>query len=152
MPATLNPKPNVAAVFGFDFGLRHIGVAVGNTLTQSGQPLATITAEKGVPDWGALNDLILAWQPHALVVGQPHHADGTKHPLTDAIERFVAGLQTRFGLPVYTIDERLSSTEAHRRLKASAPNQRAKRVVKSDIDSLAAAIILETWLTARDGN
>ncbi len=133
---------------GFDFGLRRIGVAVGQRATGTATPLLTLTIRGGQPPWADLDRLAKTWQPECMVVGLPTHADGKPHPLRQPIQDFIAMLARRFGLPIYTVDERLSSAEAYARLdEVRRLRSGRRRIAKTDIDCLAAAIILETWLT-----
>lgn len=149
------PEPPEAAlgqgtVLGFDFGLKRLGVAIGQAVTATAQPLTTLTARDGAPDWEAVAGLIAQWRPTALVVGMPRNLDGSAHALAPRVERFCRQLQGRFALPVYTVDERLSSREAEARLKQARRAGRRGRVQKLEIDSLSAAIVLETWLSGAE--
>ena len=116
----------------FDFGLKRIGVAVGNRLVRCASPQATIRAE-GDARWTLVTARVAEWQPDALVVGVPFHPDGAEHENTQRARRFARQLRGRFKLPVYEVDERYSTTEA---LAAGAP----------DADAASAAIILEQFL------
>ncbi|MEE9423080.1 MAG: Holliday junction resolvase RuvX [Gammaproteobacteria bacterium] len=127
------------ALLGFDFGKKRIGVATGQTITQSANPLITLSAKQGAPDWEAIETLIQEWQPNALVVGIPYHMDGSEQPMTLAAERFCRQLEGRFNLPVHRADERLSSVQAESLLKEQGDSS-------SKIDAVAAQIILESWL------
>lgn len=121
---------------GFDYGERRIGVAVGQTITRTASPLATLVARDGQPDWRAVQKLVDDWRPDCLVLGMPGTADGRPHALAEPIARFARRLEGRFGLKVEFVDERLSSHEA-------ADTARESR---HGIDAHAAALILETWL------
>ncbi len=116
----------------FDYGLRRVGAAAGNSLTGAARPLRTITAE-GDARFAAIAALIDEWQPSALVVGVPFHPDGATHQNTERARRFARQLEGRFGLPVHQVDERYSTTEA---AAAGA----------ADLDAASAAIILEQFL------
>ena len=129
-------------VLGFDYGARRIGIAVGQPLTQTATPLETVRVTGARPDWEAIGRIIETWKPNALVVGVPFNLDGTEHAVTRAAQRFSQQLHGRYKLPVHTIDERLSSHEAH----ALRP---VKRRSKPDLDSVAAQVILHTWLQQR---
>lgn len=131
---------------GFDFGQRRIGVAVGETITGSARPLITLAAREGQPDWTQVQALLQDWRPAALVVGIPRHADGSEARITAPAERFARRLHGRFGLPVHTIDEQLSSHAAERELAARGRGGRHLAQQPETVDRLAAAIILETWL------
>lgn len=132
---------------GFDFGLRRTGVAVGESLTCSARPLTTLQCREGKPDWDQVARLIEDWQPRALVVGVPYNDDGSDTSVTAAAERFARRLHGRFGLPVHTVDESLSSHAAERSLATSGRGGQRLRKHKAEIDKLAAAYILETWFT-----
>lgn len=141
------PRLNSATALGFDFGLRRIGVALGATLTQSAAPLGAIAHGERGPDWPAIDRLLGDYKPALLVVGYPYNADGTAGTLAGAADRFAAALAKRSGLSVARVDERWSSQEAAAELKQRrAAGSRRRRVLREDIDSLAAAIILERWL------
>ena len=128
---------------GFDFGLRQIGVAVGNLTTLSSQALTTLRARDGVPDWAALEALVLEWQPQQLVVGKPLNMDGTDSDLSKRAEKFGRRIHERLRLPVSYEDERLSSFEAKQLLS----EQGHRGDYRADpADSLAAKLILDTWL------
>lgn len=115
-----------------DFGLKRTGVAVGNRLLRQAQPRPTIKAE-GDARFEKVAALLKEWQPDALVVGVPLHPDGAPHENTARAQKFARQLHGRFGLPVYEVDERYSTTEA---LAQGA----------ADADSGAACVILEQFL------
>jgi len=144
------PRPTVLA---FDYGLRRIGVAVGNVLTATAEPLGTVRAERGTPDWEAIAAHVNAWQPGIAVVGVPCNMDGSPGELTRPAEEFAAGLAARFGLEVVTVDERLSSREAEDALRQRRrAGTLARRVRREDVDMEAARVLLRQWLDARPGN
>lgn len=130
-------------LLGFDFGTKRIGVAVGQTVTQSARPLETIKSNQGMPHWPSLDKIVQTWRPDALVVGIPLNMDGTPQPITAAAEKFARLLQEHFQLPVYEMDERLSTVDARQRVFAKGGY---KALQKEQIDSIAAQLILETWL------
>ena len=116
----------------FDYGLKRVGVATGNSLMRQAQPLRTIAAE-GKPRFEQIAKLIEEWRPDALVIGVPYHPDGAEHDNTLRARKFGGQLRGRFHLPVHEVDERYSTTEA---LEAGA----------RDADAAAACIILEQFL------
>lgn len=132
-------------LLGFDFGMKRIGVAVGQTITQTARPLTTLAAKAGVPQWDNLNKLIKMWQPDALVVGIPLNMDGSEQPLTVAARQFAAALNAHYQLPIYEMDERLSTKDARERLFAEGGY---KALQNGQIDSVAAQLILQNWLTS----
>ena len=132
-------------LLAFDFGRRRIGVATGNLLTGTATPLETMDAAAG-PPWRLLDHSIEEWRPGRLVVGIPG-GDGAADVAAGARE-FVNALQRRYGLPVVTTDELLSSRAAESRLReARASGRMKRRVRKGDIDSHAACVIAEQWMS-----
>lgn len=130
---------------GFDFGLKHLGVAVGQTWTQSANPLVILKSENGIP-WEKIKQLIIIWKIEALVVGIPYNMDGSEQPITHIVRKFVHELELKSGLPVYTVDERLTTNEAKRLYF----EQKFKKNLKLPrFDSFAAKLILEQWLQTR---
>ena len=134
-------------LLGFDYGLKRIGVAVGQELTGTASALTTVAARDGKPDWEAISRLIDEWQPDAVVVGLPLNMDGSDHELSRRARRFGNQLHGRYNLPAHFIDERLSSLEAEALLRGGSQAHR-KALYKESIDKLAAQVILETWLSA----
>lgn len=128
---------------GFDFGLKHIGVAVGQTLTRTAQALTSLKAQQGIPDWPQLDKLIATWQPHALVVGIPYHMDGSEQAITKAALNFADMLAQRYHLTVHRMDERLSTAEARAQLFADGGY---KALSKQAIDQRSAQLILQSWM------
>ena len=137
---------SVQTVLAFDFGLKRIGIASGDTLTATAAPRPAAAVHQQGPDWDAIAREVRMLSPKLLVVGAPYNADGTPGKLATAAKRFASELERRFSLPVNMVDERWSSLEATAALKAQrATGERKRRVRKEDIDSAAAAVILERW-------
>ncbi|MEW5824085.1 MAG: Holliday junction resolvase RuvX [Pseudomonadota bacterium] len=143
------PKPPIGdtrpadclRVLGFDYGELRIGVAAGQTITATAEPLETLkNRERHAPDWTAIGQLIERWRPDLLLVGVPRRDDGGEYEVTPRAQRFGRRLNGRFQLPVLEVDERLSSWEAQERLGTRHAGP---------IDAMAAAVIVETWLDAR---
>lgn len=130
-------------VLGFDFGLKHIGVAVGQTFTRTTQAVTSLSAHNGIPHWDEVAKIIRTWQPHLLVVGIPLNMDGSEQPLTQQARQFAQQLMQHFQLPVHYMDERLSSAAARSLLFERGGYKALK---KKSIDTLAAQLILESWL------
>ncbi len=133
-------------VLAFDFGLKRIGVAIGETFLGQARPLATLTGDANDMRFAAIARLIVEWQPARLVVGLPRALDGSEHQMTARCQRFAQQLEGRFGLPVSLIDERLSSTEADARLSAAGLSWQAR---KQQVDAVAAQIILQDYFDAQ---
>lgn len=134
--------PTAATVLAFDCGTRRIGVAVGNTLTRTAEPLATIEAAARDARFAAIATLVAAWTPAQLVVGLPVHADGEAHAMTAHATRFARELAGRFHLPVACVDERYTTEEA-RAVLASARRRTPRSAATRD--SVAAQRILERY-------
>jgi len=133
-------------VLGFDYGTQRIGVAVGQTITHTATPLAALHARDGVPNWDHIATLISEWRPARLVVGLPLNMDGSESEMCVRAKKFANRLHGRFGVPVVTWDERLSSFEARGELLA-----RGERNFKSaGVDSLSARLILESWFASQN--
>ena len=146
MPEADGPHAAVHTVLAFDFGLKRIGLAAGDTLTCTAAPLPAIAVLQSGPDWSSIERHLRAVHPRILVVGAPYNADGTPGALSSAARRFASELEKRFGLGVNRVDERWSSLEANEALKARrASGERRKRIRREDIDSAAAAVILQRW-------
>jgi len=130
-------------IFGFDFGMKNIGIAVGQELTNTANPLTAIKARDGIPDWEQIAHLLKEWQPALLVVGLPLNMDGTEQEMTAAARRFGNRLHGRFGLPVEWQDERLTTYEALDQMGIRSKMDSRQR---SDVDQLSAQLILQSWL------
>ncbi|MDX1733245.1 MAG: Holliday junction resolvase RuvX [Halioglobus sp.] len=133
-------------VMAFDFGLSQIGVATGNTLLGTSDALPVLRARDGVPAWGEVEALLGEWQPDLLLVGDPLNMDGSAGDSAERARKFARRLHGRFGLEVVMVDERLSSYEAKREQREAGHRGDFKR---RPVDSLAAQLILRTWLEQR---
>jgi putative Holliday junction resolvase len=141
-------EPVAQVVLAFDFGLRRIGIASGDTVSGRAAPHSAVTVPVSGIDWAPIDRALAAFKPHVLVVGSPTHEDGSAGSLSSAADEFAAALERRSRLPVQRADEYASSLEAAQELKQQrASGQRRRRLQRTDIDSAAAAIILERWLS-----
>jgi putative Holliday junction resolvase len=134
-------------ILAFDFGLRRIGVAVGQSVTGSASPLAVIANRETGIDHDAIAALIREWRPARLVVGMPTHADGSDSDMLKPVLAFIDELR-RYELPISTVDERYTSVEAERTLKEARAAGTRGRISKEDIDSAAAVFIAERYLAS----
>lgn len=144
------PDSPPETALGFDFGLKRIGAAVGQSLTGSASPLGVVAVRGGEPDWEAISKLVKEWRPASLVVGLPYNMDLSEQEMTQKARHFALALSERFPLPVHTVDERLSSREAEAALKERRQQGR-RRITREDIDGAAACVILESWFNSRRG-
>ncbi len=135
-------------ILSFDFGLRRIGVAVGQDVTGSASPLGIVANRDDVIDHDRIAELIAEWRPTTLVVGMPAHADGSPSEMQAHVRAFIDELE-RYGLPIETVDERYTSIEAERVLKEARAAGTRGRISKDMIDSAAAVFIAERYLSCR---
>ncbi|MEQ8265017.1 Holliday junction resolvase RuvX [Pseudohaliea sp.] len=136
-------KQKVRTLLAFDFGLTQIGVAVGNAVLGTCEPLTVLRAKGGQPNWDETAKLLEEWRPDLLLVGDPLNMDGTPSEIGERARRFARRLHGRFGKPVELVDERLTSHAA----KAEARERGHRGDYRKDpVDSLAASLILESWL------
>ena len=132
MSAAVPQRPAERSFLAFDYGLKRVGVASGNTVFRRAQPLRTLTSE-GQARFEEIARLVHEWQPQALVVGVPFHPDGAEHENTARARRFARRLAGRLGLPVHEVDERYTTVQAQ--------SEGAR-----DLDAAAAAVILQQFL------
>ncbi len=130
--------------FGFDFGNKKIGLAVGQLITKTASPLQTVRSINQKPDWNIFNKLITEWQPVGLVVGISRQHDGSDNPVTPKILKFCRQLQGRYQIPVHQIDEAYSTYEAKQILFDEVRVSAGK--LWEVQDQLAAQLILQSWL------
>jgi len=135
-------------ILAFDFGLRRIGAAVGQTITGSASPLRVVSNGDRGPDFDSISTLIDEWRPARLIVGLPLHADGSPGEMQSHVEEFVRELW-RYQLPIDTVDERYTSLEAEAVLKNARAAGSRGRISKEAIDSAAAVLIAERYLASR---
>ena len=132
-------------ILAFDFGLRRIGVAVGQSVTESASPLGIVSNYESGPDQNRITALVNEWQPARLVVGMPAHADGSPSEMQSHVRRFIETL-AEYKLPIDTVDERYTSIEAEATLKNARAAGTRGRISKESIDSAAAVFIAERYL------
>lgn len=127
----------------FDFGMKSIGVAIGQSITQTASPLGALKATDGIPSWETLADLVEQWQPEIFVLGLPLNMDGSEQEITNNVKRFGNRLQHRYKRKVYLHDERLSTVDAKAKLFELGGY---KKLAKDKVDSVSACLIYESWL------
>ncbi len=159
-PPMPQPRPaSVATALGFDVGGKRIGVAVGNGFSGTARDLAVVEMRDEIADWVAIDKLVREWRPEALVVGDPRtlgddarDTNSARQDLSQAsrqrAQRFARDAATRYPLPVWLVDERMSSLDAAARFAEGRAAGARKRSGARNLDAVAAAIILERWLGA----
>jgi len=139
--------PQPRTILAFDYGLRRIGVAVGQDVTGSAGPLGIVSNRDDGVDHAAISALIREWRPTCLIVGMPTHADGSPSQIAEQDEVFIEELR-RYDLEIDTVDERYTSIEAEQALKQARIAGSRGRISKESIDSAAAVIIAERYLSS----
>jgi len=142
----------MGCILGFDYGTRMIGVAAGNRISASAQSLQALPAKGGEPDWQRVDALLAEWKPDALIVGLPLTLDGGEQAVTRGARGFAQKLHARYELPVHLVDERHTSQEAARRFAEQRAAGLQRRRHAANLDSLAAVVILESWLRECQGD
>ena len=139
--------PEATVVLGFDYGLRRIGVAVGQRITGTASAIAVLRNTDSGPDWAACDTLLKTWRPQALIVGLPLDRDGHDQSMTHAARAFAATIGPRYGLPVHLADERFTSRAADAEFVAARRAGLARRKDAAMLDAQAARRIVEQWLS-----
>jgi putative Holliday junction resolvase len=139
--------PEASVVLGFDYGLRRIGVAVGQRVTGTASAIAVLRNSDQGPDWAACDALHKTWRPQALIVGLPLGRDGHDQPMTHAARGFARLLEERYRLPVYLVDERYTSRAADAEFVEARRAGTARRKDAAMLDAQAARRIVEQWLS-----
>lgn len=130
-------------IIGFDYGLKNIGVAIGQSITRTASEQPSLAARDGIPNWEQVEKLLKEWKIDTAIVGLPLNMDGTDSELSARTKKFANRLHGRFGITVHMMDERLSTREA----KAEAAERGHKgNYGQNPIDAIAARLILESWL------
>lgn len=130
----------------FDFGIKNIGIAIGQEITKTASTFYSITAIDGQPNWSELDKIINEWQPNLFVVGDPFNMDGTRSKIQDLADRFSNSLNKRYDINIEKTDERLSSREAKERLEKETIGTKDS----SNKHSISAQVILEDWFRSKD--
>lgn len=137
---------NALSLLAFDYGLKNIGVAYGQSITGTATELPPVPARDGIPNWEQLGKLLKEWQPQLLLVGLPLNMDDSESELSQRSRKFANRLHGRFGLPVELFDERLTT-----RLAKEEARERGHRgnYATAPVDSIAARLLLESWFNSR---
>ena len=133
-------------VMAFDYGLRNIGIAIGQNITKSASTFYAIKAKEGVPDWIKLDSIIEEWEPGLFIVGDPFNMDGTKSEFQKKIAKFSKELKKRYEIELQMMDERLTTKEAKERIEDKPDGIK----VSANKHSISAQIILEDWFRSMD--
>lgn len=130
------------SVLGFDYGTKSIGIAIGQSLTGTANPIGSMKAVDGIPKWEEIGMLIEEWQPDIVVVGLPLNMDGTEQEITQRAKKFANRINGRFGVKIATQDERLTTADAKARLFEFGG---FKALSKGQVDAMSAVLIIESY-------
>ncbi|MEC7121310.1 MAG: Holliday junction resolvase RuvX [Pseudomonadota bacterium] len=132
----------------FDFGSQKMGMAFGQALTGTASPLPLVPMKDGIPNWEHLLKLIQTWQPEACLVGLPLNMDDSESELSRRARKFARRLRHQTNLPVWMVDERLSTRDARERVDQIAQHRRGRL---PSADAMAAVLLAETWFREPQG-
>lgn len=138
---TFSEKNTAITCLGFDYGLRKIGVAVGQSLTMTATPIGLVKVQNKIPDWPTIEQLIHQWSPNIFIVGYPYDIDGSAQKVTKFALRFGDNLHARYQLPVVYVDERFTTIEAKAQLFADGGYD----ALIGGVDAYSAKLIVEQW-------
>ena len=137
----MHNKSDVETVLAFDFGLKQIGIAFGQTITNQSTGIKIIKAKNGVPNWDEIKIIVEEWNPDILVVGFPIHMNDKESEMSALARNFAKNLKSRSHINVKMVDERLSSREAKNKAREAS-----KSLDTTKTDHIAAALILQSFL------
>ena len=140
----MTEEPGV--VMAFDYGLRNIGIAIGQNITKSASTFYVIKAKEGEPDWIKLDSIVKEWEPALFIVGDPFNMDGTRSEFQKRISQFSTELKNRYKVRLHMMDERLTTKEAKERMKTASSGLKES----ANKHSISAQIILEDWFRSMD--
>lgn len=133
-------------ILGLDYGMRKIGVAIGQTLLGTATPLGLISCQKGIPNWPQLSQFISEWFPDRIVIGMPYHLDESENEITEKVKFFGAQVATKYRLPVFFEDEKLTTKLVHSELAELSHYKKSPRKIPSLIDAYSACMIIESYI------
>ena len=137
----MHNKSNIETVLAFDFGLKQIGIAFGQTITNQSTGIKIIKVKNGIPNWDEIKTIVEEWNPNTLIVGLPVNMDNSESEMSSLARTFAKNLKDRIHNSVKLMDERLSSREAKNKAKEAS-----KSLDTTKTDHIAAALILQSYL------
>lgn len=143
----IKTHPPFHTLLGVDFGLKRIGLAMGQTVTKTASPIGILNAHQGHASAEDVKKIIDIWRPNAIVIGIPLNMNGSLSPIATPAEAFAQWLESETQLPVFRADERLTTKAARCELAEFARVNHSKRR-SAPVDAYAAVLILEAWLHA----
>ena len=144
MPDLNTPK----MIMAFDFGTQKMGMAVGQSMIESANPLALFPMKDGIPNWDELLKIVKQYQPNLFLVGLPLNMDDTESELSARSRKFARRLRHQTNIETFMVDERLTTREARGELEQYQSQGRGKKLAA---DSIAAALFIESWYRNPEG-
>ncbi|NNG81590.1 MULTISPECIES: Holliday junction resolvase RuvX [Acinetobacter Taxon 24D] len=135
-------------IMAFDFGTQKMGMAVGQSLIESANPLALFPMKDGIPNWDELLKIVKQHQPTLFLVGLPLNMDDSESELSTRSRKFARRLRHQTNIETLMVDERLTTREARDELGHYQAQGRAKKL---SADSVAAALFIESWYRNPEG-
>ena len=134
----------------FDFGMKKMGIAIGQNITNTASPMDSVVMKNGNPDWNALKQLIEEYRPTTVILGKPDVKDKSSEALMKKIEAFKEILEMELNQNVEWALEHLTTEDAKEKLKLQRQEGiLSRRIMKGQVDSMAAAIFLQDWMNQR---
>ena len=129
-------------LMAFDFGTQKMGMAVGQSLIHSANPLALFPMRDGIPNWDQLLKIVNQYQPTLFLIGLPLNMDDSESELSARARKFARRLRHQTNIETLMVDERLTTREARDELEHYQAKGRGKNIAA---DSMAAALFIESW-------
>ena len=134
----------------FDFGMKKMGIAIGQNITNTASPMDSVVMKNGNPDWNALKQLIEEYTPTTIILGKPDVKNKSSEALMKKIEAFKKILETDLNQDVEWALEHLTTEDAKEKLKLQRQEGiLSRRIMKGQVDSMAAAIFLQDWMNQK---
>ena len=134
----------------FDFGMKKMGIAIGQNITNTASPMDSVVMKNGNPHWNALKQLIEEYRPTSIILGKPDVKDKSSEALMKKIEAFKEILEMDLNQNVEWALEHLTTEDAKEKLKLQRQEGiLSRRIMKGQVDSMAAAIFLQDWMNQK---
>ena len=123
-------------IIAFDYGEKKIGVAVGQTSTNTSSPLQIIFNKDNKTNWISISSLLDEWKPDLILLGKPLNMDGSESEIMKKVDKFYKELKSIYDADIEFVDERLTTFEAQEILKDEKHD---------NVDAHAAKILIDNW-------
>jgi putative Holliday junction resolvase len=133
-------------ILGIDYGLRKIGVAIGQTLLGTSSPIGIVTCQFGEPNWPQLSKIITEWAPDRIVIGMPYNIDDSENDMTEKVKIFGEAVAKKYKLPVFFEDEKLTTKLANSELAEMQHYKKSPKKIPNLVDAFSACMIVESYI------